>query len=164
MKCKIITTTKQCEEHSLSLFGDIDEPLLDSDPYNGLNPHEIDTITTYYDGEITEENGEVRISYHEDDASGMGGVEAVIAFKRDCGSEVTITRSGSVNTIMLFSQGKRTISVYQTPFMPFELGIYARRVNNQIIERGVLEISYIIEIKGALAQKTEMKLEIKKDD
>ena len=164
MKCKIITTTKQSEANEISLFADtVSEPLMD-DPYNGLDPRDIDTITTYYDGEILEQNGEIRISYHEDDASGMGGVEAVIAFNCDEPNEVTLTRSGSVNTIMLFSQGKRTISVYQTPFMPFEIGIFAKRVKNEITTRGVLEISYIIEIKGALAQKTEMKLEIKKND
>jgi hypothetical protein len=45
--------------------------------------------------------------------------------------------------------------------MPFELGIYAKRVDNRILTDGVLEISYILEIKGALAQKTEMRMEIK---
>jgi hypothetical protein len=32
------------------------------------------------------------------------------------------------------------------------------------MEKGTLELSYIIEIKGALAQKTELKMEIKKYD
>ena len=62
---------------------------------------------------------------------------------------------------MLFSQGERTISVYNTPYMPFELGIYSKKVDNRILTDGVLEISYVLEVKGALAQKTEMKMEIK---
>jgi hypothetical protein len=57
MKCKIITTTKQSEANEISLFADtVSEPLMD-DPYNGLDPRDIDTITTYYDGEILEQNG-----------------------------------------------------------------------------------------------------------
>ncbi len=166
MKCKIITTTRQAQDEALSIFDNAffaSEPLLDN-PYNGLDPNEIDTITTYFDGEINVEGDDARITYHEDSADGSEGVDAVIAFKISEPREVTITRSGEVNTIMLFSQGERTISVYQTPFMPFELGIYAKRVDNRILSEGVLEIFYIVEIKGALAQKTELKLEVKKYD
>lgn len=166
MKCRIITTTRQAQDEKLSIFDNAffaSEPMLD-DPYNGIDPSEIDTITTYLEGEITVTGDDVRITYHEDSASGMEGVDAVVAFKISEPREVTITRSGEVNTIMLFSQGERTISVYQTPFMPFELGIYAKRVDNRILSEGVLEILYIVEIKGALAQKTELKLEVKKYD
>ncbi|MBR2296605.1 MAG: DUF1934 domain-containing protein [Clostridia bacterium] len=166
MKCKIITTSRQAQDDRISIFDNAffaSEPVLDNQ-YNDIDPSEIDTITTYLDGEITVEGDDVRITYHEDSGSGMEGVDAVVAFKISEPHEVTITRSGEVNTIMLFSQGERTISVYQTPFMPFELGIYAKRVDNRILSDGVLEIFYIVEIKGALAQKTELKLEVKKYD
>ncbi|MBO5375103.1 MAG: DUF1934 domain-containing protein [Clostridia bacterium] len=166
MKCKIKVTTRQSESGGISLFDNAffgNEPVYEFDPYNGLSPDDIDTITTYFDGLIAETGDEVRITYFEDDASGMGGVKAIIAFNKSEPKEVTITRSGAVNTIMLFSQGERTISVYNTPYMPFELGIYAKRVDNRIMTDGVLEISYILEIKGALAQKTEMKLELTRE-
>ena len=151
MKCKIITTSRQAQDDRISIF---DNAFFASEP----------VLDNQYDGEITVEGDDVRITYHEDSGSGMEGVDAVVAFKISEPHEVTITRSGEVNTIMLFSQGERTISVYQTPFMPFELGIYAKRVDNRILSDGVLEIFYIVEIKGALAQKTELKLEVKKYD
>lgn len=165
MKCQIKLTTKQCETKGFSLFDGAfigNEPIYEPNPYCGIDPSAIDTITTYLDGLITTTGDDTRITYFENDASGMNGVKVVIAYKESELSEVTITRSGEVNTIMLFSQGKRTISVYNTPYMPFELGIYAKRVSNKIATDGTLEISYILEIKGATAQKTEMKMEIKR--
>ena len=154
----------QSEENGLSLFGNSffgNEPIYEPHPYKGLCADEIDVITTYFDGLITENGDTTHITYFEGEKSGMDGVKVVVAFNKNEPKEVTITRSGSVNTVMLFSQGERTISVYNTPYMPFELGIYAKKVDNRILDDGVLELSYIIEVKGALAQKTEMRMEIK---
>lgn len=163
MKCKIITTTRQSEDKGISLFdGAFFEGMTGA--FSSLDPRDVDTITSYYDGEITVLDDEVRICYKEDDGSGMEGVDTTVSYKLSAPDEITISRCGEVNTIMLFSRGKRTISIYQTPFMPFEVGIYASSIKNEIIDSGVLEIAYIVEIKGALAQKTELKLEIKKYD
>ncbi len=163
MKCKIITTTRQHEVGGFSLFDSaFFEGMMGID--GALDPRDVDTITSYYDGEISVLGDEVRVCYIEDDGSGMDGVNTTVSYKLSSPDEITISRSGEVSTIMLFSRGKRTISVYQTPFMPFEVGIYASAIKNEIIDSGVLEISYIVEIKGALAQKTELKMEIKKYD
>ena len=47
--------------------------------------------------------------------------------------------------------------------MPFEICIYAKDVDNRLLTDGYLEINYIIEIKGACAQKTTLKMEIEKN-
>lgn len=164
MKCKITITTMQSEQGGVSLFDSAffgNEPIYEPHPYTGLCADEIDVITTYFDGLMMTSGDTTHITYFEDGKSGMDGTKVVVAFNKSEPREVTITRSGAINTIMLFSQGERTISVYNTPYMPFELGIYAKRVDNRILENGVLEISYVLEIKGALAQKTEMRMEIK---
>ena len=165
MKCHIVTVTKQCEASGFSLFDaafSATELLYDGE--RELDPRKIDTITTYFDGELTIDGDDVRISYKEDDASGMGGSDTVIAFKKSDPCEVTLTRSGVVSTIMLFSKGRRTISVYNTDFMSFDIGVFAQRVENNILTDGTLEILYLIEVKGALAQKTELKLGLKTYD
>lgn len=162
MKCKIKSITRQRDDKEISLFdGAFSEGFI---ALSGtLDARDVDTITSYYDGEMTVDGDDVKISYLED-GEAMGGVNTTISFKASAPSEITISREGEVNAIMLFSKGKRTISVYQTPFMPFEIGIYTSKITNRIIERGTLELSYIIEIKGALAQKTELKMEFKKYD
>ena len=167
MKCKIAVTTRQSESAGISLFDSAffgNEPVFHTHPYEGLCADEIDVITTYFDGLMTISGDNVRITYFENADSGMEGVKVVIVFNKNEPKEVTITRSGSVNTVMLFSQGERTISVYNTPYMPFEIGIYAKRVDNRILTQGVLEISYVLEIKGAVAQRTDMKMEVEYDD
>ena len=46
--------------------------------------------------------------------------------------------------------------------MPFEICIYAKDVDNRLLTDGVLELTYLIEIKGACAQKTVFKMELEK--
>jgi hypothetical protein len=46
--------------------------------------------------------------------------------------------------------------------MPFEICIYSRQVDNQLMTEGYLELVYLIEIKGACAQKTVFKMEVEK--
>jgi uncharacterized beta-barrel protein YwiB (DUF1934 family) len=162
MKCKIKTVTRQSEDKEISLFdGAFSEGFISVS--GTLDARDIDTITSYYEGDISVEGDEVKISYVES-GNEMDGVNTTVSYKISNPDELTISREGEVNAIMLFSRGKRTISIYQTPFMPFEIGIYANRIKNAIMEKGTLELSYIIEIKGALAQKTELKMEIKKYD
>lgn len=161
MKCHIVTITKQSEVSGFSLFDSAFTPtemMYDGDE---IDPRKIDTITTYFDGELTVDGDDVQIRYTEDDASGMGGSDTVIAFKKSSPCEVTLTRSGVVDTIMLFSKGRRTISVYQTEFMNFDIGIFAQQVENNIFTDGSLCITYLVEVKGALAQKTELRLGLK---
>ncbi|MBE6624874.1 MAG: DUF1934 domain-containing protein [Ruminococcaceae bacterium] len=159
MKCKIKTVTRQRED-KISLFDDTFSGGFTS-VSGTLDAHDIDTITSYYEGDICVEGDEVKISYVESGGD-MEGVNTTVSYSISNPDELTISREGEVNAIMLFSRGKRTISIYQTPFMPFEIGIYTSRIKNEIMDKGTLELSYIIEIKGALAQKTELKMEIKK--
>lgn len=157
--------TKQTEWNGIfSLFNDatLTCEYWDNSPNSVIDAGDVEKITTYYEGEITLDNDEVRIAYNESDQSALAGSLSMITFKLSEPKEVVITRTGFLSTVMLFSEGRRTVSAYETEIMPFELGIYAHRVDNRIAECGVLELLYIVEIKGAAAQKTEMRLEIKK--
>ena len=165
MKNKIIITTKQSNGIGFSVF---DDCFLGSAPSEEellaqLNHRQRETdITIFTEGEVsTGESGETQIKYHEDAEDG-DGTDVVISFNKSEPKEIVISRSGESSSIMLFSEGKRTITVYRTPFMPFELGIYTGKITNKFDSEGYFEIAYIVEIKGALAQYTNIRLEVKR--
>ena len=92
----------------------------------------------------------------------MGGVNTEIKFDTNKPGEISISRTGAIEAFMFFEKGKRHICVYNTGIMPFEICIYAKDVDNRLLTEGTLEITYLIEIKGACAQKTVFKMEIEK--
>ena len=69
-------------------------------------------------------------------------------------------REGVVSTALVFETGKRHHCVYQTPFMPFEVCVYTKKVENHIVDGGYLELDYMIEIRGARAERTQFRMEL----
>ena len=69
-----------------------------------------------------------------------------------------MTRDSSVRTALVFEEGQRHLCVYQTPFMPFEVAVKTRQVENRIEENGTLHLLYTVELKGANAEQTDFSL------
>ncbi len=158
MNCKIKTITKQKEYPVASIFGAI-APELDMTLTDDIDA---DTIETYMQGELIENADDISVIYEEIISDQNDACDTVISFKSAHPSEVLLTKKGAVNTVMQFIPGDRTICVYETPFMPFEICVYTKSVDNKLLEFGYIEIVYLIEIKGASAQKTVFRMEIEK--
>lgn len=159
MKYKIKTVTKQSSYGASSIFNaladelDIDEALVDDD---------VDTIESFLEGEITDDGDEVIVSYNEIIDNDGSYAETTVSFKKSNPKEIFLSRRGAVTSVMQFSQGGRTICVYNTPFMPFEICVFTKLIDNKLLTAGYLEITYLIEIKGACAQKTVFRMDVQK--
>ena len=110
------------------------------------------------DGFISREGGRVEFSYDETELTGMEGAKTAISFSEDEPALVTMVRTGSVSTALVFESGKRHHCVYKTPYMPFEVCVHTVKVENDIKEKHSLFIDYIIEIRGAKAERTRLEL------
>lgn len=110
------------------------------------------------DGFISREEGRVEFSYDETELTGMEGAKTAISFCEDEPALVTMVRTGSVSTALVFESGKRHHCVYKTPYMPFEVCVHTVKVENDIKENHSLFIDYIIEIRGAKAERTRLEL------
>lgn len=117
-------------------------------------------IEMYSEGELYITDERVIIAYDESELTGMEGSHTQVRFERTQAGLVTMMRSGSVNTILVFEEGKRHICAYETPFMPFEICVFTKSVNNTLLEDGKIELDYIVEIRGAQAERTQFKIEI----
>ena len=117
-------------------------------------------IEMFSEGELYITDERVIIAYDESELTGMEGSHTQVRFERNMPELVTMMRDGSVNTILVFEQGKRHICTYQTPYMPFEICVFTKSVKNNLLENGVIELDYIVEIRGAQAERTQFKIEI----
>lgn len=159
MKAKIKITTSQTEYRGKSIFERAYEELLIKETFDTFQGD--DTVETTLYGEISTRGSTFFIKY-EEESEGMGGVFTEVSFDLAKPKEISISRSGALESCMYFEEGKRHICVYDTGIMPFEICIFSRTVDNQLATSGILNLVYLIEIKGACAQKTVFKMEVEK--
>lgn len=159
MKYKIKTTTTQTDYKGKSIFDRAAEELMIEESFSVAEDD--GTIETSLFGELDSVGDTYTLTY-EEETEGMGGVFTEVKFDTNKPEEISISRTGAIDAFLFFEKGKRHVCVYNTGIMPFEICIYAKDVDNRLLSDGVLEITYLIEIKGACAQKTVMKMEIEK--
>ncbi|MBQ9113041.1 MAG: DUF1934 domain-containing protein [Clostridia bacterium] len=144
-------------EASLFEAGD-GEFLLTSDEIEAsLEPEKMEIKSL---GKFKIDGGRAEVSYEESEATGMEGSVTAISFDMTQPGIVTMIRTGLVSTALVFEKGKRHHCVYNTPYMPFELCVKTFEVKNRIPDGGILELDYIIEIRGAKAERTKFMMKI----
>ena len=151
-------------EVSASLFsgddGDEDEALERAMPLEAdIEPEEM-LISSV--GKLKREDGRFEVSYDETEATGMEGSVTSVSFAEDQPEIVSMMRSGSVSTALVFGAHKRHHCLYNTPYMPFEICVHTIKVENKLREEGTLSLDYVIEIRGAQAERTKFNMQILK--
>ena len=124
---------------------------------------EAQTLSVTAGGSYYDDGNRVQISYREGELSGMEGTRTTLAFHKNDPKVLTLTRDGAVRTTLCFEVGVCHTSLYQTPYMPFEVAVKANEVQNRILECGTLALRYTVEIKGANATETEFKMTLLPD-
>lgn len=110
------------------------------------------------EGVLREDATHVYLSYKEGNLTEMGDTTTTVSYQKDTPRLVSITRNGTVKSTLVFEEKTRHITVYETPYMPFEIATYAKRVENDLLDGGKLHMRYTVEIKGADAEQTDITL------
>lgn len=105
----------------------------------------------------------IAISYVESIETGLDGSKTTIFFKKSEPYIVSMLREGAVSTNLVFEQDKRCHCVYKTPYMPFELCVHTKKISNTLLESGYIDLDYVVEIRGAQAERNKFKLTITSD-
>ena len=123
-------------------------PLADPTP----DVSEFLTDAEYIDGERCE------LIYKESPELGMGSCTIKISWLADQPGIISIMRSGEVETVMTFEQGKRYISSYTMPGMAFELCTRTIKCKNNFDGSidGELYLDYVVEVRGGFAGRRKM--------
>ena len=125
---------------------------------DGQKPDTIELVTA---GNLCKEENGYTISYQESELTGLEGTTTKLRIE---GPRVTLLREGSVNSQMIFEEGEKHLSMYETPYGAMAVGIDTRRVASTIGESGGdLRINYAIEIDNLLVGRTLFRLNVKKN-
>ena len=124
--------------------------------YDGHEPEVIELVT---DGTMEFRNGGWDISYEETELTGLEGVTTV--FRVDPG-KVTLSRTGRLNSQMVFQQGVAHESLYQMEFGALMLTVLATSVYYDIVpDGGVIDLVYNISIENTEAGVIDYHLDIR---
>ncbi len=126
--------------------------------YAESGPDEIELVTS---GTLKRDSrGGLTVSYQESELTGLEGTTTKV---RVDGGRVTLLREGSVNSQMVFEEGMRHLSMYETPYGALSIGVNTRRMRSTLGEAGGdLEIDYAIEIDNLLAGQNLFRMNVKK--
>ncbi len=126
--------------------------------YAESSPEEMELVTS---GTLKRDSGgRYTISYLESELTGMEGTTTRLLIED---GRVTLLREGSTNSQMVFEEGQRHLSMYETPYGALSIGINTRRMRSTLGEAGGdLEIDYAIEIDNLLAGQNLFRMNVKK--
>ena len=123
--------------------------------YLDQEPEIIELVTQ---GTMEARDGGWDISYEESDLTGLQGVTTTFRVEPGC---ITLTRTGSLNSQMIFREGMFHESLYQMPFGALMITVCANRVAYSLSEAGgVIDLTYAIDIENTAAGFIEYHLDI----
>ena len=127
--------------------------------YAESGPDEMELVTS---GTLKRDSqGGFTISYQESELTGLEGTTTKLHID---GGRVTLLREGNTNSQMVFEEGRRHLSMYETHFGELSIGINTKRMRSTVDEAGGdLEIDYAIEIDNLVAGQNLFRMNVKKN-
>lgn len=125
--------------------------------FDGVDPDATELMT---EGtlRLTEEG--LVLTYQETALTGMEGTTTTFEVQ---GSRVVLTRSGSVNSRMVFEEGRQHTSLYETPYGELSVDINTSRLRHNLTERGgIMEIQYSIAVEHTVTGRNSFKIRVKR--
>ena len=108
------------------------------------------------EGTLTLREGNLYLAYQESELTGMEGTTTTFAVE---GPRVTLMRTGSVNSQMVFEEGKQHTSLYETPFGELTVDIQTSKLIHNLSERGgLMEIKYSIAVEHTVTGRNCFKI------
>ena len=121
---------------------------------------EDETIELVTEGLLAKEgDGAYTLSYQESELTGLEGT--LTTFQIEDG-RITLMRHGEVNSQMVFEEGRRHLSMYNTPYGALAVGIKTHSMDCRMDDHGgSIEINYAIEIEHAVAGQNLFRIQVR---
>ena len=108
--------------------------------------------------ELMEEG--LRLTYQETSLTGMEGTTTTFEIT---GPQVTLRRAGTVNSQMVFEEGRQHTSLYETPYGELSVDIQTSALRHNLSDRGgLLEIRYSIAVEHTVTGRNSFKIRVKR--
>ena len=125
--------------------------------FDGIDPDATELMT---EGTMVLTEDGMVLSYQESQLTGMEGTTTTFEVK---GPRVTLTRSGAVNSQMVFEEGQQHTSLYETPFGELSVDIQTSELKHNLSERGgLMEIKYSIAVEHTVTGRNCFKIRVRR--
>ncbi len=125
--------------------------------YEGAEP-DITELMTEGTMTVTDE-GDTVLSYRETELTGMEGTVTCFMIH---GDTVTLERTGTVSSQIVFQKGKQHSSFYETPWGALSVDVTTSSLAMRLGERGgVMEIKYSIAVEHQVTGRCHFKIRVR---
>lgn len=124
--------------------------------YLDQEPEKIELVTQ---GVMEQNDENWHITYEESALTGLEGVTTAFDIYPE---KIVLTRTGKLNSQMVFRENQRHDSLYQTEYGTFMITVCAKSIRAQIgQDGGEIDLAYDIEIEHGSAGEISYHIEIK---
>ena len=125
--------------------------------YEDMEPDSIELMT---EGTLTlTGEGGMVLSYQESELTGLEGTTTAFEIR---GAQVILTRTGSVNSQMVFEEGRQHPSLYETPFGELAVDIQTSRLRHSLTERGgLMDLRYSISVDHTVTGRNAFRIRVR---
>ena len=125
--------------------------------FDGIDPDATELMT---EGTMALTEEGMTLSYEETSLTGMEGTTTRFQVQ---GPRVILTRSGTVNSQMVFEEGRQHTSLYETPFGELSVDIQTSVLKHNLTERGgLMEIKYSIAVEHTVTGRNCFKIRVRR--
>lgn len=126
--------------------------------FEDMEPDSIELMT---EGTLTATGeGGLLLSYQESALTGLEGTTTTFEVQ---GPQVILSRTGSVNSQMVFEEGKQHTSLYETPFGELAIDVQTSRLRHSLTERGgLLDLRYSISVDHSVTGRNAFKIRVRR--
>ena len=126
--------------------------------YEDMEPDSMELMT---EGTLVRTGeGWLVLSYQESELTGLNGTTTAFEVR---GPQVILTRTGSVNSQMVFEEGKQHTSLYETPFGELAIDIQTSRLRHSLTERGgLMDLQYSISVDHSVTGRNAFKIRVRR--
>lgn len=105
------------------------------------------------------DGGAITLVYNETELTGLEGTTTTFVVD---GDTVTLTRSGGLNSQMIFQRGKRHTSLYETPWGTLTVDITTLSLSCRMDGHGgILDIRYSIAVDHQITGQNRFKIRVR---
>ncbi len=122
---------------------------------------EANNVELTTEGELSVSTDSYTLKYKESELTGMEGTTTEITVENN--GIVNLVRSGTVNSNLVFEEGKRHLSYYDTNDGAFSIGVFASYVDT-VLERnyGEISITYAMDVDDKPIGENEIRVRFKR--
>ena len=127
--------------------------------YEGALPDAVELVTA---GRLARDGTGYTLSYQESELTGLDGTLTTIQVD---GEQVTLMRVGEFNSQLVFQEGRRHFSMYNTPYGAMTIGVNTRHLLAQLTDQGGdIEVDYSVEVDHALAGRNVFRISVRESE